>query len=116
MAGMIDEMGLVDAINQLVSQHPLPKSALVQGRLWSAMILNVDWDSVIILMPSLRSYNKLTPQATAEFMGHMYCKCSVDSLVTSDPSNWQAFTGAPGSVLQILWLQSHREHLIGEGV
>jgi len=32
VAGMIDEMGLVDAINQLVGQHP--KSALVQG-MWS---------------------------------------------------------------------------------
>jgi len=32
VAGMIDEMGLVDAINQLVGQHP--QSALVQG-MWS---------------------------------------------------------------------------------
>jgi len=32
LAGMIDEMGLVDAINQLVGQHP--QSALVQG-MWS---------------------------------------------------------------------------------
>jgi len=36
--GMIDEMGLVDAINQLVGQHP--KERVSAGHVVKAMILN----------------------------------------------------------------------------
>jgi len=56
VAGMIDEMGLVDAINQLVGQHP--QERVSAGHVVKAMILNGFVSA--ILMPSLRKlHNQL---------------------------------------------------------
>jgi len=49
VAGMIDEMGLVDAINQLVGQHP--QERVSAGHVVKAMILNGLGFVSAILMP-----------------------------------------------------------------
>jgi len=54
----IDEMGLVDAINQLVGQHP--QERVSAGHVVKAMILNGLGFVSAILMPSLRKlHNQL---------------------------------------------------------
>jgi len=63
LGGMIDEMGLVDAINQLVGQHP--QERVSAGHVVKAMILNGLGFVSAILMPSLE-VTQPTPQATAE--------------------------------------------------
>jgi len=54
---MIDEMGLVDAINQLVGQHP--QERVSAGHVVKAMILNGLRFVSAILMPTWKLHNQL---------------------------------------------------------